>query len=73
MDPNDDQWQGLTPAARAALQLRDYKKGSLGEQIAQTGVDAGSGAGVAGDSLPSSSPSRSDARVENVVPAPSPG
>ena len=41
MNPNDDQWQGLTPAARAALQLRDYKKGSLGEQIAQTGVDAG--------------------------------
>ncbi len=41
MNPNDDQWQGLTPAARAALVLRDYKKGSLGEQIAQSGVDAG--------------------------------
>ena len=41
MNEHDEPWQGLTPAARAALVLRDYGTRSLGEQIAQSGVDAG--------------------------------
>ncbi len=34
-------WEGLTPAARSALTGRDYRAGSLGAQIAETGIDAG--------------------------------
>lgn len=41
MKKNDDNWQGLAPAARAALTLRDYSARSLGQEIAESGVDAG--------------------------------
>jgi dTDP-4-dehydrorhamnose 3,5-epimerase-like enzyme len=36
-----DLWQGLTAEARSALSARDYNVRSLGEQIAEVGVDAG--------------------------------
>ncbi len=38
---NDDRWRGLAPEARQALVMRDYATRSLGEQIAEVGVDAG--------------------------------
>lgn len=41
MKKKDDHWQALTPEARAALVLRDYGTRSLGEQLAEAGVDAG--------------------------------
>ncbi len=41
MKKNDDTWQGLAPEARAALALRDYGMRSLGQEVAEVGVDAG--------------------------------
>jgi dTDP-4-dehydrorhamnose 3,5-epimerase-like enzyme len=38
---HSDLWQGLTPEARSAISARDYNLRSLGEQIAEVGVDAG--------------------------------
>lgn len=41
-DPTPDLWRGLSAAARAALQTRDYSGASLGERLQQTGrVEAG--------------------------------
>src|SRR5688572_22889308 len=36
-----DLWKGLNPAARAALNQRDYSAKSLPERLATTGVEAG--------------------------------
>lgn len=41
MEKNDDRWRGLVPEAQKALVMRDYAARSLGEQIAELGVDAG--------------------------------
>ncbi len=41
MKKNEDNWQGLTPAARATLAVRDYSTRSLSQEIAEVGVDAG--------------------------------
>ncbi len=41
MKKNDNRWQGLAAKARAALALRDYRAGSLGEQLATAGLDGG--------------------------------
>jgi dTDP-4-dehydrorhamnose 3,5-epimerase-like enzyme len=41
MSKDEERWQGLTEAARAALRQRDYRVGSLGEQVAGEGVDVG--------------------------------
>lgn len=37
---SDHLWQGLSKAGRAALSTRDYKAGSLAEQLSGTGVEA---------------------------------
>ncbi|HEX4666519.1 MAG TPA: hypothetical protein VH207_07960 [Chthoniobacterales bacterium] len=34
-------WQGLSPRVQAALVERDYNPGSLGQRIAQTGIEVG--------------------------------
>ena len=42
MDPKKTtRWQALSPQAQAALVERDYDPGSLGQRIAQTGIEAG--------------------------------
>ncbi len=41
MKQNHDNWQGLAPMARHALEVRDYSVRSLAEQITEIGVDAG--------------------------------
>lgn len=41
MEKPDERWRGLAPEAREALAMRDYAARSLGEQIAELGVDAG--------------------------------
>ena len=38
---DDNSWQGLAPEARAGLGQRDYGQRSLGERIAEVGVEAG--------------------------------
>lgn len=40
-DPQNELWRGLTEAARTELQQRDYAASSLGQRIAETGVEAG--------------------------------
>ena len=37
----NQRWRGLKPAARAALELRDYSAASPAEQLATTGLDVG--------------------------------
>lgn len=41
MNHNEERWRGLTSATRAALRQRDYRVGSLGEQVAGEGVEVG--------------------------------
>ncbi len=41
-----DRWQALAPEVRAALVERDYSARSLGQQIAETGIEAGRLAGA---------------------------
>jgi dTDP-4-dehydrorhamnose 3,5-epimerase-like enzyme len=41
MKQNHDKWQGLAPAARRAMEVRDYSARSFAEQISEIGVDAG--------------------------------
>ena len=36
-----DRWQALSPQAQAALVERDYRAGSLGERVAQAGIEVG--------------------------------
>ncbi len=37
---SDNLWQGISKAGRAALSMRDYKAGSLAEQLAGSGLEA---------------------------------
>jgi dTDP-4-dehydrorhamnose 3,5-epimerase-like enzyme len=39
-DQQENLWRGLTAEARAALEIRDYSRGSLGSAVAGSGVEA---------------------------------
>jgi dTDP-4-dehydrorhamnose 3,5-epimerase-like enzyme len=41
MKMKKDLWHGLNDSARKSLVPRDYKTGSLGQQVSESGVDAG--------------------------------
>ena len=41
MNKKKTNWQGLTPAAAAALAERDYSVRALGQRIAESGVEGG--------------------------------
>ena len=41
MKMKTDLWHGLNDSARKSLVPRDYKTGSLGQQVSESGVDAG--------------------------------
>jgi dTDP-4-dehydrorhamnose 3,5-epimerase-like enzyme len=41
MNTNSDRWHALDPQTRDSLQQRDYNHRSLGEQIAEVGIEAG--------------------------------
>jgi dTDP-4-dehydrorhamnose 3,5-epimerase-like enzyme len=41
MSTPDDLWSGISAAARAQLVTRDYSAGSLAQQVASSGVEAG--------------------------------
>lgn len=41
MQKDESLWQGISAEARAALSTRDYSAGSLAEQLATSGVEAG--------------------------------
>src|SRR3984893_5676549 len=46
MKMKKDLWHGLNERARKALAARDYKTGSLGQRVPESGVDAGELAGT---------------------------
>ena len=46
MKMKKDLWHGLNERARKALASRDYKTGSLGQRVPESGVDAGELAGT---------------------------